>query len=160
MAYAGLDTQILIWGGIRDNPGDQSEKPDLAERSRWLLAQLERDHVEIVIPTITAAELAVPLAAKKRGEFLASLSENFFVKPFDLQAAAIAADLFARALELPESEITARKVLSADTKIIATAKAAGATVFYSHDKRCRKVAALVMQAHDLPSHAEELFDHL
>ena len=160
MAYIGLDTQILIWGGIRNEPKDKMEQPEFTERSKWLLAQLERDGNEIVIPTIVAAELAVPLSSKKRGEFLAALSENFFVKPFDLYAAAIAADLFSKTMDLPKSRVAARRVLTADIKIIATVKAASASVFYTHDKRCRTVAKLILEARDLPTHAEELFDSI
>lgn len=34
--------------------------------------------------------------------------------------------------------------------IIAAAKASQATVFYSHDKKCRNLASLIMTAKDLP----------
>lgn len=157
MAFVVLDTQILIWGGIRGHPRDQSDQPDLADRCKILLSRLERDEMQIVVPTICAAELAVPIMEKKRGHFLATLSENFLIKPFDLHAAGIAADHFARTLKLPKDDVPARKVLSADVKIIATAKAAGAKIFYSHDEKCRNVAKLIMEGRDLPSHREELF---
>jgi len=35
--------------------------------------------------------------------------------------------------------------------IVASAKSAGATEFFTHDRKCRALAALVMKAHDLPT---------
>jgi hypothetical protein len=35
--------------------------------------------------------------------------------------------------------------------IIASANAAGATIFYSHEKQCRKLASQVMKSEDLPT---------
>ena len=101
--------------------------------------------------------MAVPIPKAKRGHFLAALAENFLVKPFDLHAAAIAAEIHAKAKEIPKDRRPDRAVLSADIKIIATAKAAQARVFYSNDAKCRRVAQLVMDARDLPSHSGELF---
>lgn len=153
-----LDTHILIWGGIRELRADQQQRPEMVQRAKWLLAMLERDGTRIIVPTIVAAELAVPVAARRRGDFLAVLAANFIVRPFDLHAAAIAAELHAKTLKVPAKELPPRPVLSADVKIIATAKAAGASAFFSADAKCRRVAALVMEARDLPTHAEELFD--
>ena len=158
MALVALDTNILIWCGMRELPRDESDDPALAERARFLLHRLERDAARIVVPAISAAEWAVPIAPEKRAGFLDTLNKQFFVKAFDLQSAAIAADLYAKAKTIPEEERTKRQVLSADIKIIATAKAAGATVFYTHDKKCRRVARLIMPAEDLPTHGDELFD--
>lgn len=36
--------------------------------------------------------------------------------------------------------------------IIASAKAAGATQFYTNDKKCRNLANLVMTGRELPTH--------
>jgi hypothetical protein len=35
--------------------------------------------------------------------------------------------------------------------IVASAKAAGATRFYSHDTECRALASLIMTSYDLPT---------
>lgn len=158
MVQVVLDTHILIWGGIRKLRGDQQQRPKMVERAKWLLAQLQREKAQIVIPAIVAAELAIPIPARRRGDFLTTLAASFILRPFDLHAAAIAADLHARVAEAAQKELPARPVLSADVKIIATAKAAGAGIFYSSDAKCRRVAQLVMEARDLPTHAEELFN--
>jgi len=44
-----------------------------------------------------------------------------------------------------------RHVLKADAMIVAAAKSAGATEFYSHDKKCRALAKRVMKSFDLPT---------
>lgn len=45
-----------------------------------------------------------------------------------------------------------RHVLRSDAMIVATAKAAGATEFYSHDRKCRALADIVMTGRELPTH--------
>jgi hypothetical protein len=47
--------------------------------------------------------------------------------------------------------------MKADVMAVATVKVHGATVFYSHDVLCRKVAERAgMAARDLPTHSEFL----
>ena len=70
----------------------------------------------------------------------------------DLEAAAIAADLWSRHKEAPkDQQYGRRQVLRADAMIVASVCAAGATEFYSHDRRCRALASLLMAARDLPT---------
>jgi hypothetical protein len=83
---------------------------------------------------------------------IATLSERLVCPSFDLHAAAIAADLWAQHQKLPaDLQYTKRHVLKADVMIVASAKAIGATDFYTHDKRCRALAGIMMTAHDLPT---------
>ena len=42
--------------------------------------------------------------------------------------------------------------------IVASARAGGATEFYSHDHKCRALAKLLMTAHDLPTGTGDLKD--
>jgi hypothetical protein len=49
-------------------------------------------------------------------------------------------------------------VLKAGAMIVAAAKAAGATGFYSNDKNCRQLAKLVMDANGLPEKPRDLSD--
>lgn len=44
--------------------------------------------------------------------------------------------------------------------IVASAKAFGASKFYTHDEKCRKLAGLAMDAYDLPTHRYDLFADL
>jgi hypothetical protein len=45
--------------------------------------------------------------------------------------------------------------------VVATAKVAGAKAFYSHDRKCRDLAALAgLKAYDLPTHSENYLDEM
>ena len=49
-------------------------------------------------------------------------------------------------------------MLKADVLIISSAKVGGASSFYSHDDKCRKLASVAgLMARDLPTHSEDLF---
>lgn len=149
-----LDTQILIWGGIRESENLNGVERELLQRTAWLLDYLEDIRAKIIIPTIVAAELSVPLPAPKRDDFMARLSERFILKPFDVHAASVAADLFASVMADHTSAPATRRVLSADVKIVATAKSARVTKFYSHDRGCLRIAHLAgLDAYDLPEHS-------
>jgi hypothetical protein len=76
-----------------------------------------------------------------------------------VRASAKAAELFqlhgawSKGLQYPE-----RPLLKSDSFIVASAWAAGAARFFSHDERCRKMAQEAgMKAFDLPIHAENFF---
>jgi hypothetical protein len=138
---SGIDTMVLIYAGVvPTNPGVQIDA-DLRLRAKLLLHMLTNAGATIILP------------AAKHGEFLAALQSHFVCAPFDVKASSIAADLFAEHAKLDRTaKYTSRQVLKADVLIIAAAKSAGATDFYSHEKQCRTLASKVMQAHDLPTH--------
>jgi predicted nucleic acid-binding protein len=53
-----------------------------------------------------------------------------------------------------------RKILKADSMIVATAKQHGATAFYSHDQRCLSLAKEArMDAFDLPLMPSNLYEY-
>lgn len=95
---------------------------------------------------------------KKHARVIAYFQDRFFCPPFDLKACVLAARLwhFERGLPghsagLPEEERSARRVLKSDILIVASAKEAGVSDFYSHEPKCRRLAAEAkMVAHDLP----------
>jgi hypothetical protein len=145
---------ILVYAGIvPSKPGAVSpELEDLRIRSKLLIYQLAAKNDIVFLPTIAVAELLVPVPSAQKGPLIAALAERFFCSPFDLPAAAIASDLWAKHHQLPaDLQYESRNVLKADAMIVGCARAAGATDFYSHDKRCRGLANLVMAAHDLPA---------
>jgi len=101
--------------------------------------------------------LLVPVPKAQKGALIAALTEKFVCPPFDLAAAAIAADLWSQYKELPQDMQYSRQVMRADTMIVASARAGGATDFYSHDQKCQALAKLLlMTAHDLPTGAGDL----
>ncbi len=155
---AGIDTMTMVWG-FRD-PERPDDLPGLKENRRRvqiLFAELGVKRATIVVPTIVVAELLITLPTQAHGRFLAELNKYFFCPPFDLKACGLAAELWIKHRELPEEERLNRRTLKADSLIVATAKSAGATVFYSHDRKCRTLAEQAgMIAKDLPEHSEDL----
>jgi hypothetical protein len=157
-----LDTMVLIWGGLRPpvakSPAASAHGADMEFHSRVLIRDLEDRGEKIIIPTVAVAELLAPLDAHQHGQFIAALTERFFCPPFDLRAAAMAAQLWQWHRRLPQEQQIQRSILKADVLIIAVAKVAGASVFYSHDAKSRKLAAQAgMKALDLPTHSEDMF---
>jgi predicted nucleic acid-binding protein len=157
LRYAALDTNALIWA-MKDEctPGQE----DMKRRARLALREIERSKLGIVIPSIALAELVSPMSDRQAGDFIAAAEEQFLIAPFDARAASVAAKLWREHKKFPESEKLKRSILKADALIIASAHCAGAAVFYSHDRACRKLASTLMDGRDLPDHAEELFDEV
>lgn len=139
MALIALDTMILIWGIRR---GGKASQKGREHRAGILLRTLEEQKAQVVVPTISIAELLVPVPREDHGKFINELQKRFICPPFDVQAASIAADLWRQNSTLTEIDQLSRKTLKADVQIIATAKAAGATKFFSHDRKCRKLTAI------------------
>jgi hypothetical protein len=114
--------------------------------------QLARKHATVVLPTIALAEVLVPVPPSQRGTLIAEMERRFHCPTLDIPATAIAADLWSRHQSIPaDLQYSNRHVLRADTLIVAAARSAGATEFYSHDAKCRALANLIMTAYDLPT---------
>jgi predicted nucleic acid-binding protein len=157
-----LDTMILIWGlqiagSKRGNPRYQ-QLTEMQQRAAILLDVLEEKKEEIIVPTVTASELLVKVELAEHGNYLAEMQKRFFLPHFDLAAAALAAELWQKHATLSKDERIARKTLKADVMIVATAKVAGATAFYSHESKCRKLAEMAgMEGRDLPTRHPHMF---
>lgn len=153
----GLDTMTVIWG-LRDV--GKSTDPDMERRAGLLLRQLDADEAKIVISAVTVAELLTPLGPREQNLFVAELNKQFEVAPFDVSASSLAADLYRKSRQSAiEQARPSRKIIRADTLIVASLKRAGATIFYSNDRNCRTIAEKAgMVAHDLPTHSEKLFE--
>ena len=153
----GIDSQILIYAGVvpsKPRKGISNQvKEHLRElrRRAKLLLNLLQDEI-IVLPMVAIAELLVPVPASRKGLLLRELTERFNCRPLDLQAASYAAELWAAYEQVPaDLQYEDRHVMRADTLIVATAQAAGAHVFYSHDRKCRAMARLAgMDGKDMP----------
>jgi hypothetical protein len=154
---SGIDSMILVYAGVVPRKaGADGIDPVLIERAQILLHKLRNEIV--VLPMVAVSELLVPVSASKRGLLVTTLDEMFVCRPFDQLAAAIAADIWAQHKKLPaDLRYDDRQVLRADAMIVASAKAANATNFYTNDDRCRALASLVMRGRELPIHSGELF---
>ena len=163
MSTVGIDAMILVYAGIVPSKNDATSPQviELSLCSNRLLDQLSRDEATIILPTVAISELLVPVPLSESGLLIRALAEQFVCPAFDLPAAAIAANLWASHKKLPrDQQYSNRHVLKADTLIIASAKAAGATIFYSNDRKCRALAGIIMEARGLPekpSDLEEIF---
>ncbi|MBI1373941.1 MAG: PIN domain-containing protein [Phycisphaera sp.] len=147
----------VVWGVL-----DAKMSPDneMVRRARILFHQLDQRKDEIVIPAVAVAELLVPLTQTDRDTLVDLIQKRFHVPYFDLRAATIASDLWLKHRSIPKEDQIKRAVLKMDVLIIASAKAAGAQVIYSHDRGCRKLASHIMDAYDLPEFDENLFVNL
>jgi hypothetical protein len=149
----GIDSMILIYAEIvPSNPATRSaDFADLRDRATLLLHMRKDD--TIVLPTVAMSELLVPVPKAERGALIAILRQKFVCPPFDLPAASIAADLWSQHRDLPQDQkYGKRHVVRPDCMILASARAAGATEFYTHDKKCRILANLAgLTPHDLPT---------
>lgn len=169
---AACDSQTLMWAfPWAMTPAKKAKKSpaqdvaDMRKRAGWLLKQFEEKEIDLYIPSVVVAELLAGVDPSKHGQLSAMFSERFFCPPFDSKAAALAAKLwqYERGLSgvggLSESERSQRRVLKADMLIVASAKVAGATDFYSHDEKCRRLAKEAgMNPFDLPKNSGRLFD--
>ncbi len=158
----GIDTQILIFAGIapRKAASNRADITDLRARAKLLIYKAADREDTIILPTVAISELLVPVVPARRGALARELEKVFQCPPFDIPAATIAADLWAEFKKVRQAQDSTgqRNVLRADAMIVASARAANATHFYSHDTQCRTLAELAgMIALDLPV-ATELGD--
>ena len=157
---AGIDSQILVYAGLVPKKSGRAPLSEddkrLSFRATILLNNLKDETV--VLPMLAVAELLVPVALSKRGSLITALSEMFSCPDFDEKAAAIAAEIWAKYKTVPaDQRYENRHVMRVDALIVASAKSAGATDFYTNDDNCRALANLVMKGRELPTHSEELF---
>lgn len=156
----GIDSNILIYAGIvpAKNGGISEESKELSIRSKLLLYDLHQSRIDIILPNICVSEILIPVHKSKTMTLVTKLAERFICAPFDIPSATIASELWSRYKELPkDQQYEKRQVMKADAMIVASAKAAGATAFYSPDARCRKMASLIMRSLDLPENSDDLF---
>lgn len=154
-----IDSMVLVYAGwVPRKATERSKKlEELTLRAQALLLMHQKKGMgTIILPTIAVSEILVPVPEPQRGALAAKLSDLFVCPAFDLPAAAIAASLWSQHKKLPSDlQYKSRHVLRSDAMIVASAKSSGATVFYSHDRRCRALANLIMTGRDLPTNDPE-----
>jgi len=124
-----------------------------------LFERLEREQAQIIVPSIVVSEYLTKINPNLHQAVLAEMSSRFLISSFDVRCASIAASLYTRGSEgRVRGQANTRNTLKADCLIVASAKAANATAFYTADAGCRNIAKLRMPAHDLPEMSESIFD--
>jgi predicted nucleic acid-binding protein len=151
----GIDTHVLIYAeAVPSKSGTKCQDfADLRDRAKLLIYRAADKGDTVVLPTVVISELLIPVPAGQRGALIQVLEKTFQCPSLDIPAATIAADLWSKFRNLPQSQAynNGRHVLRADALIVASARAANATHFYSHDSQCRVLAELAgMKALDLP----------
>lgn len=147
-----IDAMVLVYAGIvpQKHHSDSSSLRELQTRAKILL-HMHRDKT-VVLPTIAVAEVLAPVPLRDKGKIVSVLSDQFVLADFNIQSASIASGLWATHKQLPDNQqYKNRTVLKADCMIVASAMSVGATDFYTSDKRCRKLANLMMKGCDLPN---------
>ena len=148
-----VDTMILVWGVRKGGTEEENQ------RARWLFIALDKDEAQIIVPSVTVAEYLTLVEEDKRSGVAQQLADRFIIAPLDLHSSIVAASLFVEEKKRRQgARPNSRKVLRADSLIIATAFTHGATKFYSNDADCRKMAKRIMAAEDLPDQPSTLFD--
>ena len=156
-----IDAMVLIWG--LKSAQHKGKKPsahdvEMRRRTRILFEELAEDKETVIVSSVVAAEVMAGIDPADHPNFAAELQGRFFLPPFNLQAASIAATLWRQTRVLPKDEQPDRKTLKADVMIVAAARVAGATKLYSHDENLRKLAARIgITPSDLPKTARNLF---
>jgi predicted nucleic acid-binding protein len=142
MAVACIDTHILIWGiqGVAT-----SGQTEMISRATALLAQFDKDGTRVVIPSIVLGEFLLGLPVDEHPRYQELINRRFIVVPYDLRASLQFSKLWhrksdAKVIETIKQGGATRTELRADTMIVATALAAGATCIYGHDTRVSKLA--------------------
>lgn len=140
---AALDTMAWIWALKPTGQAKNEAERVNCERAASLFTWLENQQAQIIIPAICAAELLTPLEEPEQNKMLALIAGRCRPAMFDLSSAALAAHLQRLALadrEKQPANKPARHILRADTLIVASAKTAGATHFFTEDRRCKSIA--------------------
>jgi len=147
-----IDTHTLVWA-VRQ----QGSALEL-DRAKWLFEQLQTENAQVLIPSVVLAEYLVPADRKQHPGIIEAINRRFLIKPFDVECASLAAELFKIGKpQRPSGVPMGREVLKADTLIIATAKVHRAKVFYTDDANCRKLAQSEIDARPLPINSPHLF---
>lgn len=151
-----IDSMVLVWGMRGEGSQDQ------IKRARWLFLELEEEKAQVLIPSVALSEYLSAIAVAKQAEVVAVLSRRFVIPPFDVRCAALAAKMYQEGrTDRGKTTKAQRRCLRADSLILATAAVHGATVFYSNDSRCRKLALQIprMEGKDLPTVGPSLWDN-
>ena len=140
MALVSLDTMVLVWALRKTATPGQEYRLQEAEN---LLTWITQFGHKILIAAPAAGEYLTGLTDSERASAFQVLSKHYFVKPFDLAAAALAAQIqtnldmkaFASGNQIPYPR------LKTDTEIIATSIIGTAAYFITEDTALKTVHA-------------------
>lgn len=134
-----FDTNPVIWGvqGVPD-----AAQPDLVPRTQAFLATLAAAGTRVLIPAPVLAEYLVGFSdADMQGQAVA-VGKRFFVAPFDVRAALVAAELGRDALSRVRQagHNVSKQQVKVDVQVVAIAIVHGCTEIVSHDPHLGTIA--------------------
>jgi predicted nucleic acid-binding protein len=134
------DTLILATKEIPADAECSERDRELIRRARILSHSLDVEGATVVVPAVVLSEYLAGVLPEHHEAVVRTFQGRFEVPPFDLKAAALSAKLWQIHRGLPRADQIERVVLKVDVMVIATAKAFGASTFYTNDAKGRKLA--------------------
>ena len=136
------DTEILIWG-IQKKANPAERKKEKIPKAEYIFSEyIQKEGLKLVIPTIVAGEYLIKLTQNEKDVFFEFLEKCLLVD-YDFRAAIIAAEIWSKKNNIKGQRSGTRHCINADCKIIATAKAHGASVIYTEHDDIIKLAKLI-----------------
>lgn len=132
-----IDTNILIWG-VRAVSSDGQE--EMIPRAKEFLSWIDRFGHHLAITTEALAEFLVGPDEQARLDQFEVLTSEYAILNFDAHASLIASRIRSNAefiAQMKQSGKT-KPAIKSDINIVATAKAGGVEILYSHDDDHRK----------------------
>lgn len=142
MEVACIDTPILIWG-VQGNA--TAGQDDMVNRTKSLLLKLDKERTRVIVPAIVMGEFLLKIPVGEHPKYQELVSKRFMIVPYDLRAALVFSKIWhqktqASVIEEIKAGGVSRTQLRADTMIVATAVASGASCIYGHDNHVKKLA--------------------
>ncbi len=142
-----FDTMALIWGAQR------VARPGQEEMISWTaayLADLKSRGTRVIITAPVLAEYLAHFDDDDRLAQLNAIQRNFYVAPFDVGSAALAAELWKTRNPQDLSGVS-RAIIKADLQIIAASVTAGAERLISHDPHMVSLAQGKLLVKEIPN---------
>ena len=137
-----VDTEILIWG-VQKNANPLERRLIMVPKAKYFFEEyIESNGYKLLIPTCVVAEYLVHLS-KSEEEVLNEVLENCLIVDFDYKAARIAAEIWRKRTQSKETYDGVRNCITTDCRIIATAKAHGASAIYTEHDDIIKLARVI-----------------
>jgi len=137
-----IDTEILIWGIQKKGNPEEERRVKVPKAEYFFNEFIHENKHTLVIPTIVVGEYLCKLT-KNQEEVFSQFLENCLVVDFDYKAARIAAEIMSKIKGIRDELTGIRRCITADCKIVATAKAAGASAIYTEHDDIIKLARLI-----------------
>lgn len=152
MRVVCFDNNVMIWG-IKEQATAGQEF--MIDRTKRFLAHLDKQGDKAMLPAPVVGEFLLNIDGEFHSITVNLLQRGFIIQPFDLQAAALFAQIWQKHAQpdvLKELQQTGnvRNKLRTDCMIVATAAAKGAACIYSHDAGVRKFSSGFIDCFDIP----------